>query len=48
MIHYETDVMGRIRSVVLGNERYSAAREYKDNPFIYISIIGPIYATGPT
>jgi len=48
VIYYETDVMRRIHSVVLGYKRYSAAREYKDNPFIYISIIGPIYATGPT
>ena len=27
-------------------ERYAEAWEYKDNPFIYVSIIGPIYATG--
>lgn len=33
-------------SDVLLDERYSEAQEYEDNPFIYVSIIGPIYATG--
>jgi flagellum-specific peptidoglycan hydrolase FlgJ len=32
---------------VLEHERYSSANGYKNNPFIYVSIIGPIYATGP-
>ena len=33
-------------SDILLDERYAEAWEYKDNPFIYVSIIGPIYATG--
>ena len=32
---------------VLEHERYSSANGYKNNSFIYVSIIGPIYATGP-
>lgn len=33
-------------SDILLDERYAEAWEYKDNPFIYVSIIGSIYATG--
>ena len=32
-------------SAVLGHERYAAANVFRHNPFIYLAIIAPIYAT---